>query len=568
MPIFPRAAYATMLKATLSHPISASFLMCCLILACAVAARAQVQGTNSTYTGAATPPLAVTGSMDDNRQTTGPSAEIRTPKAPSTPRINGPDIFGVRPKSLFLYHIPATGDRPIQFSVDNLPVGLQVNATTGQMTGSTAQPGEYPVTLRAKNALGVDEKKFKIVVGETIALTPPMGWNSWNCWHGSVTGRAILETAHAMASSGLIDHGWTYVNIDDGWQAKRGGEFNALQGNGKFSDMKRMCDQIHALGLKAGIYSTPWVTSYGGAPGGSAENPEGTWTKPTGSITPNKKLFPWAIGKYSFAENDAKQWSAWGFDYFKYDWNPIELPETKEMYDALRKSGRDVVFSISNTTPFGSIGDLSKVANLWRIGGDMYENGPTVRRLGFGEAKDNGGSVQRWQPYASPGHWNDPDMMEIGYMRTGDYSHSKQGPHMTRLTPDEQYSQFTLWCVIDAPLLISCDLQHLDDFTLNILTNDEVIAVNQDSLGQQAKRVFNGNNLCVYAKDMEDGSKAVGLFNLSEAPATVTANWADLKITGKKNVRDLWRQKDLGSFDDKFEMTVAPHGAELVKIGP
>jgi alpha-galactosidase len=493
-----------------------------------------------------------------------PLAEIRTPKAPATPRINGPDIFGVRPANPFLYHIPATGSRPMEYSVDNLPTGLTVDAATGQITGLIAKPGEYDVTLHAKNALGADEKKFKIKVGETISLTPPLGWNSWNCWRDQVTAADVLESAQGMAASGLIDHGWTYVNIDDTWQGPRDVPFNALQGDEKFPDMKGLCDKIHALGLKAGIYSTPWVTSYAGFPGGSAQNPEGTWTAPTipkkGNV--NKKILPWAVGQYSFADNDAAQWAAWGFDYLKYDWSPNELPETKEMYDALRKSGRDVVYSLSNNTPFKNIGDLSKLANCWRITGDISENWNSIKSHGFGKEGGNGADVQRWIPYAGPGHWNDPDMMEVGYIRIG------KTPHITRLTPDEQYTHVTLWCLLAAPLLLGCDLQHLDSFTLNLLTNDEVLAVDQDALGKEAQRVGPAGNAEVYVKDLEDGSKAVGLFNVGETTATVTVKWADLKINGKKNVRDLWRQKDLGSFDSQFGLTVAPHGAELVKIGP
>jgi len=494
-----------------------------------------------------------------------PSAEIRTPKAPLTPRINGPDIFGVRPNAVFLYHIPATGNRPMEFSADNLPAGLKLNAATGQITGSMAAAGEYPVILRAKNALGVNEKKFRIVVGETIALTPPMGWNSWNCWRGQVTGQAVLESAKGMASSGLIDHGWTYINIDDTWQGPRGGPFHALQGNEKFPDMKGMCDKIHALGLKAGIYSTPWTTSYGRFEGGSSENPDGSWTKPTGSKTGrvNVKMLPWAIGKFSFARNDARQWAAWGFDYLKYDWNPNELPETKEMYDALRATGRDIVFSLSNHAPFKNIAALSQLANCWRIGGDIGEKWESVESHGFGANPDQPDDVKQWLPYEKPGHWNDPDMMEIGYIRFG-----KAGPHMTQLKPDEQYTHVTMWCLLAAPLLLGCDLQHLDVFTLNLLTNDEVLAVDQDSLGKEAAPVSCQDKLCVYAKDMEDGSKAVGLFNLGEVPKTVTVHWANLKIDGKKNVRDLWRQKDLGQYDSQFGMPVAPHGAELIKIGP
>jgi alpha-galactosidase len=306
------------------------------------------------------------------------------------------------------------------------------------------------------------------------------------------------------------------------------------------------------LGLKIGIYSTPWTTSYANHPGGSAENPEGTWTPPTlakkGNV--NKKILPWAIGKYSFASNDAKQWAAWGMDYLKYDWNPNELPETQEMYDAMRHSGRDIVFSLSNSTPFTNAPALTKLANCWRTSGDIKANWKSMSGKGFGEDK--------WLPFAGPGHWNDPDMLEIGTRERG----------QPGLTPEEEYTHMTAWCLVSAPLLLGNDLSELDEFTLNILSNDEVIAVNQDALGQQATTICTGDEVRVLAKDLADGTKAVGLFNTgSNATATVTVKWSDLGVSGKKPVRDLWRQKDLGESSGEFSMKVAPHSGELVKIG-
>jgi alpha-galactosidase len=480
------------------------------------------------------------------------SPEIRTPKAPATPRINGPGIFGVRPGHPFFYHIPATGDRPMEFSAMNLPDGLNLDSKTGDITGSIKKAGEHVVTLRAKNARGSAERKFKIVVGETIALTPPMGWNSWNHYAGRVSQEIVYQNAKAVAESGLIDHGWTYMNIDDTWQGKRGGPFHAIQGNEKFPDMKKLCDDVHALGLKVGIYSTPWVTSYATHIGGSAENPEGTWSQPTiekrGNV--NKKILPWAIGKYHFTTNDAAQWAAWGIDYLKYDWNPIEEPETKEMALALRASGRDIIYSLSNNLNITNAPSVTPWANCWRTSGDIKANWASMSSKGFGQDK--------WLPFCKQGHWNDPDMLEIGTKER----------NQPGLTPDEEYTHMTLWCLVSAPLLLGNDLSELTPFTLNILENDEVIAVNQDSLGKQASTIFKDGDVRVLAKNLEDGTKAVGLFNTgSNSVATVTVKWSDLKISGSKPVRDLWRQKDLGNFRDEFSLKVAPHSAELVKIG-
>jgi alpha-galactosidase len=478
--------------------------------------------------------------------------EIRTPRAGAAPRLNGPEVFGVRPGHPLLYRIPATGERPMQFSVSNLPDGLRVDSTTGDLSGSLTKPGSYRLMLRAKNAKGTAQKPFRVVVGESIALTPPMGWNSWNHYASRVTAGIVLANAKAVVDSGLINHGWTYMNIDDTWQGKRGGPFNAIQGNEKFPDMKGLCDAVHALGLKIGIYSTPWTTSYANHIGGSAENPEGAWEAPTVSKRGiiNKKVLPWAIGKYSFATNDAAQWGAWGMDYLKYDWNPNELPETQQMYGALRQSRRDIILSLSNSTPFTNAPALTQLANCWRTSGDIKANWQSMSGKGFGQDK--------WLPFAGPGHWNDPDMLEIG-------TREKNQPG---LTPEEEYTHMTLWCLVSAPLLLGNDLSQLDEFTLNILSNDEVLAVNQDALGRQATIVVHEGQVRVLAKDLADGTKAVGLFNTGSAVAcTVTVKWSDLKLSGKKMVRDLWRQKDLGRFNGQFSLPVAAHSAELVKIG-
>jgi alpha-galactosidase len=475
--------------------------------------------------------------------------EIRTPPASPTPRINGPEIFGVRPEHPFLYNIPATGNRPMEFSADHLPNGLTLDAVTGNIAGTLHKNGEYKIIFHARNSLGTNDKQFKIVVGETIALTPPMGWNSWNHYAGRVTGDIIFQNAKALADSGLINHGWTYMNIDDTWQGVRGGAFNGVQGNEKFPDMKKLCDDVHALGLKIGIYSTPWTTSYAAHIGGSAENPEGNWTKPTGKRVVNKKVLPWAIGKYSFATNDAAQWAAWGIDYLKYDWNPIEFTETKEMADALRHSGRDIFFSLSNNMSITNGATIGRIANCWRTSGDIKANWNSMGSKGFGEDK--------WAAYASPGHWNDPDMLEIA-------TKEKNQPG---LTPDEEYTHITLWCLVSAPLLLANDFSEMDAFTKNLLENDEVLAVDQDALGQQAKTIFSDGDARVLAKNLADGSKAVGLFNTGTNGAiTVTVKWSDLKISGAHVVRDLWRQKDLGKFKDEFSLSVAPHSAEMVKI--
>jgi alpha-galactosidase len=495
------------------------------------------------------------------------SAHILTPRPPDTPRINGARVFGVRPGHPFLFTIAATGKRPLKFGARDLPQGLAVDARTGILTGVLKEPGRHRVTLTAENELGKAERELRIVCGERIALTPPLGWNSWNAGGPFVDVAKVRAAATAMVEKGLMQHGWTYVNIDDAWQGKRGGKHNAIQPNEKFPDMKALADEVHAMGLKIGIYSTPWVTSYANFVGGSADNPQGAWN---GEV--DKGRIGRRHGRHPFAWADARQWAEWGFDYLKYDWNPNDLEHVREMSDALRHSGRDIVFSLSNSAPFEHADEWAAYANAWRTTGDIRDTWPNMASKGFGQNK--------WAPFAGPGHWNDPDMLVVGWV-------GWQGKlHFTQLTPDEQYTHISLWSLLSSPLLIGCDMAQLDDFTVSLLTNDEVLAVNQDPLGEQAvtvsqvpnpedpgNEVFEGNRrvelpkvLEVVAKRMEDGSRAAGLFNRSTKRAKVTLRWADLKLQGKWRVRDLWRQKDLGVFDGEFSAEVAPHGVALVQL--
>jgi alpha-galactosidase len=505
------------------------------------------------------------------------SKYILTPPAPATPRINGARVYGERPGRPFLFTVPATGDRPMKFEARGLPEGLKIDESTGRITGSVKEPGTYKVTLKATNDKGAVERELKVVIGDTIALTPPMGWNSWNSWAKDVDQEKVLASAKAMVEKGLINHGWTYVNTDDSWQGRRGGEFNGIQPNEKFPDIKGMADQIHAMGLKVGIYSTPWITSYALFNGGSSDNENGAWDE--SMAKPEFRH----DGKYPFAENDARQWAAWGIDYLKYDWNPRSKPQvsneffhkqTETMAKALEGSGRDILFSYSNSMPFDQVEDQSKMLNCWRTTGDIRDTWWSLTSIGFNQNK--------WAPNARPGHWNDPDMLVVGNVGWS------KNLHPSKLTPDEQYTHISLWCLLSAPLLIGCPIEKMDDFTLSLLTNDEVLAIDQDPLGKSATLVSEQGPKIeqvnkrpnrpdqkqehaqgeVWAKDLEDGSKAIGLFNLGDGDFTVKADFDTLKLSGKQTVRDLWRQKDVATAEGAYEAKVPPHGVVLLKLTP
>jgi alpha-galactosidase len=489
---------------------------------------------------------------------------ILTPKSAATPRINGAKVFGVRPGNPFLFTVAATGERPMTFSAKGLPRGLKLDQQTGRITGSLKKAGTYNVTLGTKNSLGKTTRDLRIVCGRQIGLTPAMGWNSWNCFASAVTQEHVKAAAAAMVQSGLINHGWTYINIDDYWEVNRRRTNDpTLQGvgrdasgvivpNPRFPDMKGLCDYVHGLGLKIGIYSGPGPTTCGGC-----------------------------LASWQHEDQDAQTYGQWGFDYLKYDWcsysqvapvssnatngspgrrrrgSDFDLATLQKPYRVMRaaldKVPRDILFSLCQYG-WGNVWEWGAEVggNSWRTTGDIRDSWQSLRTIGFGQAGH--------ERYAGPGHFNDPDMMIVGEVGWGPRLHP------TRLTPNEQYTHVSLWCLLAAPLLIGCDMTALDDFTLSLLSNDEVLAVDQDTLGHQAGRVAQEETAEVWVKDLEDGSKAVGLFNRGEDEATVTAKWSDLGLTGKKQVRDLWRQADLGTFESDFHAKVPRHGVVLVKV--
>jgi alpha-galactosidase len=286
---------------------------------------------------------------------------ILTPAVAKTPRINSPKIFGAKPGSPFLFTVVATGEAPISYSADHLPNGLTIDSKTGIITGVLNKKGTYLVTMKANNNFGAAQKQLTIKIGDTISLTPPIGWNGWNSWARLIDREKVIASANAMVNMGLSKHGWTYINIDDGWQGYRTANNYALQPNKKFPDFKGMIDEIHSKGLKLGLYSTPWITSYAGFGGGSSNFEDGALPD---SIINNKRSFRY-IGKYRFEKQDAIQMAQWGVDYLKYDWR-IELGSAERMSEALKKSGRDIIYSLSNSAPFNLVKDWARVSEAWR----------------------------------------------------------------------------------------------------------------------------------------------------------------------------------------------------------
>jgi Alpha-galactosidase len=490
----------------------------------------------------------------ENPKTINPPREkevILTPKPGLQPHINGPKVYGCRSGNPFLYRIPATGIRPMRFTADHLPAGLSLNDTTGIISGSIAKRGDFDVELHVNNAYGTDSRMFKIRCGDILALTPTMGWNDWYAHYWRITGKMMREAADIILSSGMADAGYQYVNIDDCWMntksnkdAGRVGPLRDTNGNilsnSYFPDMKAMTDYIHTKGLKAGIYSSP------------------------GPETCDE-----FAGSYQHEAQDAKQFAKWGFDFLKYDWcsygNTLDTKDTTSerfkkpyrlMGSILKEQKRDIVlnlceYGMDEVWKWGfEVGGSS-----WRTGGDL---GFGLNGL-FHVAFKNAG----YAAYSKPGAWNDPDYIQIGYVGN---AFGGGLPVHTNLTPNEQYAFMSMWCLLAAPLVYSADLSKLDEFTLNVLCNPEVIEIDQDPLGKAARVIRKTEESFVLIRELEDGNKAVGLCNSGEIPLSMKLTWSEAGIEGKQVIRNPWKQKNIGIYQDKFSVTVPRHSVVMIKI--
>ncbi|OJU61873.1 MAG: hypothetical protein BGO01_13235 [Armatimonadetes bacterium 55-13] len=451
--------------------------------------------------------------------------------------IHGPRVMGCSPGKPFLFRVPATGKGPLKYTVvkGDLPEGVHLSETRGILEGSVKTKGSYTFTIQVAGAKGSDTREYTIHADGRLALTPPLGWNSWNVWGTHVDADKVRAAADSFVKEGLADFGFQYVNIDDGWEDKRDSN-GKLHTNEKFGDMKALSDYVHSHGLKLGIYSSPGTLTCAGY-----------------------------AGSWMHEKDDAESYAEWGIDYLKYDWcsyGQIEpRPDLRAMqkpyslmYSYLEGSSRDIVYSLCQ---YG-MGDVYKWGgrvggNLWRTTGDITDTWQSMTSIGFQH------SIR--SPYAGPGGWNDPDMLVVGYLGWG------PSPRPTRLTPNEQITHITLWAMLGAPFLIGCDLTRLDAFTKALLCNHEVIEIDQDPLGKCAvQKSATKDGLEVWSRPLWDGSTAVALFNRSSDRATVTATWKDLGLSGSHKVMDVWQMKWTGTANGSVSASVPAHGAMLFKL--
>ena len=470
---------------------------------------------------------------------------ILTPPPGAAPRFNGPRVVGARPGNPFFFRIPVTGAAPLAVSVENLAdvPGLAYDPARRVLEGVVGNRGTYTLRLAAENAHGRATRELRVVVGEKLALTPPMGWNSWNAFGREVSDAKVRGAADALIDLGLADFGWSYVLVDDGWQVKadasgpRRDAHGVQLTNERFPDMAALAGYIHSKGLKAGLYSSPGPVTCTGY--------EGSWRHEA---------------------TDARAYAGWGYDFLKYDWCSYgdiargETVQLKYLYpyllmgQRLRSCGRDIVhyacaYGFGDVATWGA----SVNAQCWRTTRDLFDFWGGV--LWAMEQMD-----ALWR-HAGPGGWNDMDMMVIG-----DMCWNERGG--TRLTPNEQYTHVSMWAMGAVPMILGCDLGKVDAFTLSLAANAEVIDVNQDPLGAAAAKVQCGEGWSCWARPLEGGDYAVALVNEGQLEREVLFCLEKAGLSGRWAVRDLWRQCDCGEVARGYRVSVPGHATHLVRLSP
>jgi alpha-galactosidase len=355
-----------------------------------------------------------------------------------------------------------------------------------------------------------------------LARTPPMGWNSWNHFHTTIDDKTVRQIADAMVTSGMKDAGYIYVNIDDAWQQAHDANGNMIP-NKKFPDMKALADYVHSKGLKIGIYSSPGPKTCGGYE-----------------------------GSFGHEKADAEMYAKWGIDYLKYDWCSASAiykdtdmrPVYQVMGDALRATGRPILFSLCQYGREDVWTWGAKVGgNSWRTTGDISDNWKSMSTIGFKQLAI--------APYAKVGHWNDPDMLEIGNGGMSD---------------DEYRTHMTLWSMLRAPLLAGNDIRSMTDATKSILLNKEVIAIDQDPLGAPAQMAKTDGEVEIWERPLKGKATALAFFNKGDQPANVKLEWSEARLKKPKKERDLWAHSDVKLSSDGYSATIPPHGTVLLKL--
>ncbi len=511
---------------------------------------------------------------------------INESAATAKPEIHAPFVIGVRTGTPLLWTVPVAGERPLSFSVNDLPDGLTLNPATGTFTGTPVTGGDYAVQAQAKNAAGNDARVIHLVAGNQIALTPPMGWNSYDCFGDNVVESEVLANARYVAEK-MQPYGWDTIVVDYRWYDPGAHDNNAnarknadlamdafgrlLPAPNRFPSaangvgFKALAEQIHARGLRFGIHIMRGIPRNAV----KANTPiEGSNWHAADAANPND-VCPWCPDMFgvrgataagqAYYDSIFRLYASWGVDYVKMDdtSSPYHSDEIEAVRRAIDRCSRSIVFSLSpGETPIAQAAHVARHANLWRVSGDFWDNWSALNHeFALGA---------RWHDYAGPGHWPDADMLPLGHLSVE--GRSVGSDRRSQFTHNEQVTLISLWSLLPSPLMVGGNLPDNDSWTLALLTNPEVCAVNQDALGAAGKPVVQEEGFAVWSKKLADGSLAVGLFNRDEFEQAVTAAWSQLDLAGRYAARDLWLRKDLGSFTGQYQVSIPGHGAVLLRL--
>lgn len=458
------------------------------------------------------------------------------------PVINLPGVYGASCGKGILLRVPVTGERPVNIKAEGLPEGLFIE--NGVIKGSVNEKGNYTVKITAENRLGINVKEFVLEIGESInvLLTPLMGFTTWNAFASAVSQEKLEYAADKLVELGICEYGYSYINLDSGWQKEYGGKYDAIMPNEKFPDIKAMYDKIHSYGLKGGIYSTPMLTAWGcpaefeSIPGCTTGEPNELFSHINGGIGTERK-----------EKNNVKQWCEWGVDYLKYDWTPCDPYNAELMRSELAKSDRDFGYCVTIGARRDYFKYWSKYCNSYRDNEDSLGYWDNFKKIFM--------SYLPFATYMTKGHFFDLDMFDIG---DGELLGE------CKYTEDEKASIYTLRAITGSPLQISCYPDAITDFDLSLYCNEEVIAINQDTAFKPAipYHMIEKEDKCIYSfkRELCDGSFAVAIFNLGEHVEPVC-----LYLDADAEVRDVWAKKDYkGSNVNEFRMQ--PHTVRMFKV--
>ncbi len=459
------------------------------------------------------------------------------------PVFHGAKVVGNYPNTELIFTVPATGERPIKFSAQQLPDGLKLDESTGIIRGMAGAAGEYKIKITATNSKGKAEEVLKIKIGSDLCLTPAMGWNSWNVFTKNIDEKMLIEMADAMAGNGMRDVGYQYINIDDFWHADtRDSSGKPVADPKKFPHgIKYVADYMHSKGLKLGMYSC------------------------AGNMTCGRRF-----GGYSFEPIDAKTYASWGVDLLKYDYcyappsRKVAMARYGAMGTALKNSGRSIVFTICEwgfRKPW--LWAAKAGGQYWRATPDIMDawRFPSIFVYSTMAILNRGEKLSK---YAGPGHWNDLDMLTVGNYGKGNATSA--GGLYKGMTDIEYQTQFSLWNMLSAPLLTSCDLRSMNDATYNMLTNPEMVDINQDELGEQAKPIYRMGGIRVYLRHLSDGNLAVAVFNSSRTEKKFNLKPEMLGISNGYKTHNVWQHADGGNLEDKLALDLKPHETIVLKL--